>query len=479
VLGHGVAAGADFLEVEQCRGYRTSVPYIRTLVGRASGMGRGVVRIGCGQGAFGESPELMRSGLDAKVDYLVCDSLAETTSGFFALDQRDNEASGFAPDLEARMSVAFPYVAANGTKVITNAGCHNPIRAHQVAVAAARAGGVTGVRIAVVFADGPAPNRARGGFCEQVYLGAAGVVKALDDGADIVITGRVADAALFLGPAVHEFGWAWDDWDRLARGAVVGHLLECSAQASGGNYSGDWWNTVDIGRTGLPIAEVDASGSAVITKPAGSGGRVSFDTVREQLLYEVHDPSAYLTPDVIVDFTTVALDDHGDDRVAVSGARGAPRPAQLRGLTFASGGWAGEAILTYSWPDAAAKGRHVTDAFVALANERGLPVEAWHCEQFGVAGFAGPMLATEDCPADPPDVTTRLAWRTADRSTATAVERLIGLTALSGPPGLQGIGRRTQGGSRVAELVDIKPFLVDREPVERQVRVIVEEVGAK
>jgi hypothetical protein len=438
------------------------------------------LRIGAGQGAFGESPELMLSGLRAGVDYLVCDSLAETTSAFFASDWRRDEAAGYAPDLEARVALAQPFLGPGGAKLITNAGGHNPLRAHQVAVAAARMAGAKGLKLAVVCLDRPVAPAARpDAFAEQIYLGAAGIVEALAAGADIVITGRVADASLFLAPAIHAFGWAWDDWDRLAGGAVVGHLLECSAQVSGGNYSGDWWNTVELGGTGLPIAEVHPDASAVITKPEGSAGRVSFDTVREQLLYEVHDPAAYVTPDVVVDMTTVRLEDLGGDRVRVSGARGLPRPQQLRGLTFAAGGWAGEATFTYCWPDAAEKGRHVTNGLMKLAADRGIEVAEWHREQFGLDGFWGGSavnLRAERQPGDEPlDVTTRLAWRTTDAGSAAAVQRLVGLVALSGPPGLQGIGRRRRGANPPAELIDIAPFLTDREAVEAAVHVLVVE----
>src|SRR5262249_45584748 len=158
----------------------------------------------------------------------------------------------------------------------------------------------------------------------NAYLGARPIVDALASGADVVVTGRVADASLFLAPLVHEFGWAWDDWDRLAAGVVVGHLLECSGQVTGGNYSGAWWENPDPLRIAFPIGECEPDGSAVISKPPGTGGMVTFDTVREQLLYEVHDPSRYLNPDVTADFTSVHPDDQGGDRVHVSATRGTP-----------------------------------------------------------------------------------------------------------------------------------------------------------
>ena len=182
----------------------------------------------------------------------------------------------------------------------------------------------------------------------SVYLGARPIVEALDAGADIVITGRVADASLFLAPLVHEFGWAWDDWDRLSAGITVGHLLECSAQVAGGNYSGEWWTHGDFTAPGFPIAECAPDGTAVITKPEGTGGCVTFDTVREQLMYEVHDPAAYLNPDVTADFTSVRLTDEGDDRVRVHDVTGRPAPATYKGLVCTPAGFSGRP----AWPTA-------------------------------------------------------------------------------------------------------------------------------
>jgi hypothetical protein len=440
----------------------------------------GDVLIAAGQGAFGESPQLLHAAFGAGVDYVVCDSLAETTCGYFALDHRRDEAAGFAPDLLARLELALPHMVKSHTKLLTNAGAFNPMGAHQRAVAALRSAGGQGLRVGVVSFDGPvAPARddTSGVFAEQVYLGAAGVVAALEQGADIVITGRVADAALFLAPLVHEFGWAWDDWDRLAGGSAVGHLLECSGQCAGGNWSGAWWETFDPVRLGQPFAEVAADGSAVITKAPGTSGRVSFDTVREQLLYEVHDPAAYLTPDVVVDFTTTELDDLGDDRVRVSGTTGRPRPDTLKGLTFASGGHAGEAVLTFSWPDAEAKVAHVLAGVRALAAAEEIVVREWHEERFGVGGFGGPTLDAADRPTDPPEVTGRLAWRCDTIADAVAVQRLVGRLALHSPAGLQGIGRRTRGAAAgPAELLRVEAFFIDREIVEPEVVVRVEEV---
>jgi hypothetical protein len=443
--------------------------------------GTETVRIAGGQGAFGESAEVLRWALATDPDYVVCDSLAETTCGMFALDQQRDESLGWAPDLLTRLEVALPVLAtaAPHPRLITNAGGFNPIAAHQRAVAHARAAGCTGLRIAVVHhdpPDDPSPAPATS-LASIVYAGAAGIVRALDDGADVVITGRVADAALFLAPLVHEFGWAWDDWDRLAAGVTVGHLLECSGQVVGGNYSGDWWHFLDYRRLGAPIAEVACDGSATITKAEGTSGRVSFDTVREQLLYEVHDPRAYVTPDVVVDFTTVQLDDGGDDRVRVHGARGAPRPAELKALRYDIVGYTAEAVLTFAWPDAEAKCRHVLRSLRELAEHEGIPVLEWHEEYFGLGGFGGPTLDLDDRPVDPPEVSARLAWRTECAEDAAAVQALVPRIVLFSPAGLQGIGRRGRERAVPAPLLRLDPFLVDRATVEASTRVLVEEMS--
>ena len=438
------------------------------------------VRIGAGQGFMAEDPALMRAVLADGVDYLVCESLAERTMGMLEQARQRDETAGFAADLADRLDIAAEDVFAGRTRLITNAGGVNPVAAHRAAVARLRERGYRGRTIGLVVGDAVDPRlvepRPTGRLhSATAYLGAAGIVQALSLGADIVITGRVADACLFLGPLIHEHGWAMDDWDRLAAGTVVGHLLECSAQSTGGNYSGDWWNTVDPWRAGLPIAEVDQDGRAIITKPIGTAGRVSFDTVREQLLYEVHDPRHYMTPDVIVDMTSVTVTDHGEDRVEISAARGMPRPQTLKAIAFSEGGFAGEATLTYSWPDALEKATFVLDLVRRESDARGLAVDAWCTEYFGVCGFGGPTVDGDARPNDPPEVVGRLAWHAADLATAQSVASLFRAIALTGPPGLQGIGRRTAP-SPAEPLIALDDFFVDRGVVEAGVRVHVEEI---
>ena len=349
------------------------------------------MRIGGGQGFYGDGHAGVGPLLDAGVDYLVCEALAELTLAILAKDRQRDEALGYTRDLPAYVAMALPWIVDGRTRFITNAGGINPVAASRAVVDGLRAAG-----------------------------------------ADIVITGRVADASLFLAPLVHEFGWSWDDWDRLAAGVTIGHLLECSAQVTGGNYSGAWWEHGDFSEPGFPIAECAASGDAVITKPAGTGGVVSFDTVREQLLYEVHDPAAYLNPDVTADFTSVQLEDLGDDRVRVHDVRGAAAPVTYKGLVCTPAGYSGEARLAYPWPDAEAKARAGARFMVARARQLGIEVQEWREEYFGLDAFGGPTVPVDELYEDdrePSEVMARIVWRCQQKRDAATLTREMASSA--------------------------------------------------
>jgi hypothetical protein len=432
------------------------------------------VRLGGGQGFYGDGRAPLGDLLDAGIDYLVCEALAELTLAILQKDRQRDESLGFTRDLPAYVAAALPHLADRRTKLITNAGGINPIAAGRAVIETLKGAGVTGLTVATVVGDDVRGRAAElglpdGALFANAYLGARPIVDALAQGADIIVTGRVADASLFLAPLVHEHGWTWEDWDRLAAGVVVGHLLECSGQVTGGNYSGAWWENPDPIRIAFPIAEVEADGSAVISKPPGTGGMVTFDTVREQLLYEVHDPAAYLNPDVTADFTSLTVTDLGDDRVRVSGTRGGPPPATYKGLVCTPAGWAGEARFTYPWPDAEAKARAAVSFLRARAEQAGLPVDEWHEEYFGADAFGGPTVPPAPDGWEPPEVIGRLAWRAADRDIAAAVSRDAGLLGLSGPPTISGTGRTRDGGPK--QLLAVEPFAVDRALVDAQVRI--------
>src|SRR5687768_3096793 len=437
-----------------------------------------MIRLGGGQGFYGDGVSPVADLLADGVDYLVCEALAELTLAILQKDRQRDEALGYTRDLPLYVAAAMPDILVGRTKLITNAGGINPIAAGRAVIDGARSFGVSGLKVATVVGDDVRPLAATldlpdGALFANAYLGARPIVEALQQGADVVITGRVADAALFLAPLVHEHGWAWDDWDRLAAGVVVGHLLECSGQVTGGNYSGPWWGNPDPLRIGFPIAEVDADGTAVITKPKGTGGMVTFDTVREQLLYEVHDPARYLNPDVVADFTSLTLTDEGDDRVRVRGVRGAPASDTYKGLVCTPAGWAGEVRLAYSWPDSEAKARAALSFVRRQAEAAGVPIEEWHEEYFGAGAFGGPTVARDDG-CEPPEVIGRLAWRAATPEAVSKVNRNVGVLGLSGPPTITSTGRGRDG--KPSQLLSVEPFFVDKASVNVQVRVEVEEI---
>jgi Acyclic terpene utilisation family protein AtuA len=434
------------------------------------------IRLGGGQGFYGDGIGPVADLLAAGVDYLVCEALAELTLAILQKDRQRDESLGYTRDLPRYVGAAVPYLLDRRTRLVTNAGGINPIGAGRAVVAALRDHGAGGVRVATIVGDDVRPHADTidlpdDALFAHAYLGARPIVDALAAGADVVVTGRVADASLFLAPLVHEHGWSWDDWDRLAAGVVVGHLLECSGQVTGGNYSGRWWDNPDPQRIGFPIAEVEPDGSAVVTKPAGTGGMVTFDTVREQLLYEVHDPARYLNPDVTADFTAVRLDDLGGDRVRVSGARGGPPPATYKGLVCRPAGWAGEVRLAYSWPDAEAKARAALAFVRGRAEAAGVSVDEWCEEYFGVDAFGGPTVDRDAAP-DPPEVIGRLAWRTDDAATAQRVSAEVGVLGLSGPPTIAGTGRGRD--ARPTQLLAVDAIEVDRDLVDAQVRIDIE-----
>lgn len=450
------------------------------------------VRIGAGQGFYGDTPDgaadVARFG---DVRYICFDALAELTMAILQKDRMRNPEGGYTRDLPVFMRRLLPIAREAGITLITNAGGMNPAGAAAAVRSTARELGMHDLRVAVVAGDdltsridelvdagcdlhnvdtGDALPAVRSRIVFAVaYLGAAPIVAALQRGADVVVTGRVADASLFVAPMVHELGWRLDDWDRLAAGVVLGHLMECSGQATGGNFSGDWRNVPDLDRVGYPVCEMRDDGTAVLTKPQGTGGRVSVDTVKEQLLYEVLDPRTYLNPDVVADFTSVRLEDDGPDRVRVSGVHGAPRPETLKVVAGYLDGWMGTATIGYSWPDATAKARRSAELIERLAARAGLEPLETLTEVVGVDSLHG-----DAAPAvEPNEVVLRVAARFATEEEAARFPRVAMPLALNGPPFIG--GGSAPGGPRA--LLGIWPAAVPRELVEPGVTVDVEPAG--
>ena len=450
------------------------------------------VRIAGGLGFYGDSWQPIKASIErGNVQYVTSDHLAELTLAILQKDRLRDANLGYTRDLAPMLLDLLPLAMPRGVKFVLNAGGLNPLAAREVLLNALKKAGLH-LKIGVVLGDSVLEHldelqsmgislahmdtgEAIAGVREKLlfasaYLGARPIVEALDEGADIVLTGRVADAALFLAPMMHEFGWRWDEWDKLAQGMVVGHLLECSGQATGGNFGGDWRAIPDLAHIGYPIAEVWESGEALITKAPDTGGRVTFDTLREQLLYEVHDPAHYLTPDVDVDMTTLRLEEVGPEQVRVTGASGRPAPETLKIVAAYADGVMGQAMLGYAWPDALAKARAAAEIIQQQMREIGLKAEETLVEYPGYNSIHGP-LADPTHAEDLNEVYLRIAVRCADKQEAAKLGRLFPPLALSGPPFIGGAG----GMLEPRGLLGIWPTLAPRGVIEEYIRVSVEE----
>jgi hypothetical protein len=452
------------------------------------------VRIAGGLGFYGDSWRPIKASIEhGNVQYVASDHLAELTLAILQKDRQRDPNLGYTRDLVPMLLDLLPLALPRGVKFVLNAGGLNPLAAREVLLNALKKSRLK-LKVGVVLGDSvldrldelqkAGVSLAHMDTGEEIatvrekllfasaYLGARPIVEALDAGADIVLTGRVADAALFLAPLVHELGWRWDDWDKLAQGMVVGHLLECSGQATGGNFGGDWRAIPDLAHIGYPIAEVWENGEALITKAPGTGGRVNFDTLREQLLYEVHDPAHYLTPDVDVDMTTLRMEEVGPDQVRVTGASGRPAPEMLKVVAGYADGVMGQAMIGYAWPDALAKARAAAEIIQQQMQEIGLKAEETLIEYPGYNSIHGP-LADPTHAEDLNEVYLRVAVRCADRQEAAKLGRLFPPLALSGPPFIGGAG----GMLEPRGLLGIWPTLAPRAIIEEYIRVSVEEVS--
>lgn len=450
------------------------------------------VRIAGGLGFYGDSWQPIKASIErGNVQYVASDHLAELTLAILQKDRQRDPKLGYTRDLLPMLLELLPSGVPRGVKFILNAGGLNPLAAREVLLSGLKKFGLK-LKVGVVLGDNVLERldelQQRGTSLAHMdtgeslvsirerlvfasaYLGARPLVEALDAGADIVLTGRVADAALFLAPMIHELGWRFDEWDKLAQGIVVGHLLECSGQSTGGNFGGDWRSIPDFAHLGYPIAEVWENGDAVITKAPGTGGRVNFDTVREQLLYEVHNPAHYLTPDVDVDMTTLSLTETGDNEVRVTGTTGRPAPETLKIVAGYEDGYMGQATLGYAWPDALAKAQAAAEIIVQQMRETGLETEETVVEYLGYNSIHGP-LADPVHAADLNEVYLRIAVRCREKRDAARLARLFPPLALSGPPFIGGAG----GIAEPRGLLGIWPTLADRNLIEEYVHVSVEE----
>lgn len=451
---------------------------------------RKTVRIAAGQGFWGDWLEApVRQVQGGPIDYLVLDYLAEVTMSILQKQRSRDPSAGYARDFVSQMERILPDVAERGIRVISNAGGVNPRGcAEAVRAAADKLGVGDKIRIALVTgddlldrldgltADGETfanmdTGRPLSDVRAQVrsanaYVGMKPVVDALDAGANIVITGRVTDTGLTLGPLVHEFGWAYDDWDKIAAGTIAGHILECGAQSSGGNLLRDWRSVKRLEDVGFPIVEAEADGSFTVTKHPGTGGVVNVPSVTEQLVYEMGDPTNYITPDGIADFTTIRLDQVGKHRVRVSGIRGRERTPMLKVSVAYFYGYKAVGTLVYSWPDAYEKARAADRILRKRLDTLGLGFEQVLTEFVGVDATHG-RLAGEPS-EDLAEVMLRVGVRGTDKAAVERFTREIAPLVLTGPPSVTGFAG---GRPAVEEIVAYWPALVAREKIEPGIRV--------
>ena len=445
-----------------------------------------MLRMGCGAGfssdRLGPAIELAQKG---RLDWLVFETIGERTLAFGHRDRRLDQKRGYNPQLAARMRGVLAAARANGTRIMTNMGVANVPEAARVVVEVARELGLKGLKVAAVLGDEVTDllepetrlfdNHDR--MIKEVglplaganvYLGIDAILPAIETGADVIITGRVADPSLFLSPLVSKFGWRRDDWAALGRGTLVGHLMECGMQITGGYYADPGRKDVPrLADCGYPIAEVAADGTAVITKLDDAGGMVTPRTVKEQLLYEVHNPRQYLTPDVTADFSMVELAEDGRDRVRVAKAGGTQRPEKLKVTVGFDGGFLAEAGVSYAGPNATARAQLSADILrQRLGREPGIG-GAGVTTRIDLIGINALHATAHGARQEAEDVRVRVALRTADRSACETMLWEVELLLCCGPAG--GGGYRGQ----ITPSVVTHSALIERERVNPSVEVFV------
>ena len=430
------------------------------------------IRIGAGAGFSGDriepAIELAERG---ELDYLAFECLAERTIALAQLQKLADPERGYDPLFEERMRRVLPIARRNGVKIITNMGAANPLAAGRCVARVAQELGLPPVKVAVVVGDDVC-DALRGSplrlmetgesiadlgdrmVSANAYLGVSGIVEALAGGADIVITGRASDPALFLAPLVHEFGWAMDDWDRLGRGILAGHLLECAGQITGGYFADPGVKDVDgLARLGFPLGEIDADGNMVITKLSDTGGAVTLATCKEQLLYEVHDPQRYLQPDVVADFSAVELRNVGNDRVQLTGARGTRRTGQLKVSVGYRDGFIGEGQISYAGTGAASRGQLALDIVRERMAIIGVNASEWRYDLIGMNSLFGTGATHSN--AEPNEVRVRVVGRTASRHDAERIGNEVETLYCNGPAGGGGVAKS------VRENIGVGSVLID------------------
>lgn len=446
-------------------------------------MNKTSIRIGAGAGYAGDriapALELAKHG---QLDYLVFECLAERTIALAQLERRQQPDKGFDPLLAERMRAVLPVCLAQGTRIISNMGAANPLQAGHEVLRVAQALGLQGVKVAVVLGDDVLPRLLTDGLglplidsdaplaslqerliSANAYLGADALLPALRTDAQVILCGRVADPALFLAPLMHHFGWAANDWPTLGQGILIGHLLECAGQITGGYFADPGVKDIpNLARLGFPLAEVRSDGSAVITKVDGSGGCVTVATCTEQLLYEIENPARYLQPDVVADFSQVRLTPDGPDRVRATGASGQPRPQTLKVTIGYHDGYIGEGQMGYAGPGCMARGQLALELVRQRLQDAGLGQLEARYELIGVNS----LLPQAQPSSEPNEVRLRVAVRTPTRQQALLVANEVEALYTNGPAAGGGATKS------VREVVAAAAVLVPRDWAQPQVTVL-------
>ncbi len=449
------------------------------------------IRVASGQGFWGD---MLSAPVDqvrrGPIDYLMLDYLAEVTMSIVQKQRQRDPNAGYARDFVSLMREILPDCVEKGIKVMSNAGGVNvPGCAEAIRQTAVDLGLGGKVKIGVVTGDDILPrldefiangvdltNMDTGEPLSairdkvqsaNVYLGAAPLAEALAKGAQIVVGGRLTDTGLTLAPLMHEFGWTFNDWDRLSAGTIAGHIIECGAQSSGGNCQFDWQNIPNLGDVGFPIVEASPDGSFVITKHDGTGGRVNVQSVKEQLLYEMGDPHAYITPDVVADFTTISLAADGPDRVRVFGIKGHQNTEFYKVSIAYSAGWKAVGTLVYSWPDAYLKAQAADKILRERIERLGLSFELILTEYVGVNATHGHLAGPPA--ADIPEVQLRVGVRGQNKADVERFTKEIAPLILTGPPAVTGFAG---GRPKVEEIMAYFPALIPKDLIETKVEIV-------
>ncbi|MGJ3238315.1 MAG: acyclic terpene utilization AtuA family protein [Anaerolineae bacterium] len=440
-------------------------------------------RIGSGQGYYGDDVLRALPMIEGgHVDVVCFEALAELTLAILQKDKLNDPTRGYTFDIGIIASKILPAAYARKIPLISNGGGLNPAGAAQLVYETAQKLGLHGLKIAYVTGDDlsarledlldagetlenldtgePFDPTAYRVANANVYMGAQPIAEALQAGTDIVITGRVADPCLYLAAAAAHYNWAWDDWDKLASGIIAGHLLECTAQVVGGNSLAviDQIDAGDLNRLGYPIAEVEADGSFVLTNTPGMAGIVTTDTVKEQLLYEVHDPANYITPDVIADFTTLHLTQVGQNRVRVAGVEGKPRPEELKLNLGQMEGYMRELIFTLGYPQTRQKFEQLQTMIERTCDP--LPIQRINYDFLGINSLYGDLA---DLPDDPLELIVRVMFTAEDERTLKDAVRTLLSNGLSGPAGMSVSGTSISGKTRM--VLGLFPTRIKREHI--------------